>query len=99
MSVVRIDVDKCIGCGICIDVCPMDVFYYSFEDKKSVIAYPECCQTCGQCYVNCPTGSIGISNDMFGYAFTAVRGIQSAPMNHVVMTEPGVYKELYNGLL
>ena len=99
MSVVRIDTDKCVGCGICIEICPLDVFYISEDKKKSVIAYPECCQSCGQCYLYCPTGSLGISNDVYGYAFTATRCLTTAPMNHTVITEPGVFNDIYGDVL
>lgn len=41
MSVVRIDLNKCIGCENCVNVCPMDVFYFDEAAHKSVLAYPE----------------------------------------------------------
>ena len=49
MSVIRYDLDACIGCKMCIQVCPFDVFRYNAEHRKSVIAYPEDCISCGQC--------------------------------------------------
>ena len=51
MSVVRIDLNKCIGCENCVNICPLDVFYFNQEAHKSIIAYPENCQSCGQCFL------------------------------------------------
>ena len=51
----------------------MDVFRINTELKKSVLAYPENCQSCGQCYYNCSTASLTIVNDMYAYKIEAVR--------------------------
>lgn len=99
MSVVRIDLNKCIGCRNCVEICPMDVFYFDDKAHKSVLAYPENCQSCGQCYVNCRGRSLGISNDTFGYPITAFRNATTAPMNHIVVTAPGVMGYLTKGSL
>lgn len=84
MSVQRYDLNACIGCQSCVKVCPMDVFRFNETLKKSVIAYPENCQSCGQCFVNCPGRSLTISNDMYGYAMTAYRATSTAAMNKKV---------------
>lgn len=97
MSVVRIDLNKCIGCKMCVEVCPLDVFYFDPQARKSVIAYPENCQNCGQCYLYCPTRSIGISNESFGFPVTAYRVPTTAPVNHLVVSDPGVVHEITKG--
>ncbi len=99
MSVVRLDLNKCTGCRNCVEVCPMDVFYFNEDAHKSVLAYPENCQSCGQCYLNCEGRSIGISNDTYGYPMTAVRSLCTAPMNRIVVTESGVMQESTRGAL
>lgn len=73
MSVIRYNLDACIGCGLCIKVCPFDVFRYNAEHKKSVIAYPEDCVTCGQCYIYCPGGSLGLSHNAYAHTLAAYR--------------------------
>lgn len=73
MSVKRIDIDKCIGCENCWNICPMDVFRFDYEKMKSVIAYPENCQSCGQCYLHCKGRSLGFADEMYGYAITSTR--------------------------
>lgn len=87
MSVKRVDVNLCIGCGMCMRVCPMDVFRINTELRKSVLAYPENCQSCGQCYYNCPTASLTIVNDMYGYAVNAYRAPTTAPLNATDATQ------------
>lgn len=99
MSVIRLDLNKCIGCKLCVEVCPMDVFYFDTQAKKSVIAYPENCQNCGQCYVNCPGRSIGMSNESYGYPMTAYRSLTEAPVNHYELTRPGVLHQVMKGNL
>ncbi len=99
MSVVRIDLNKCIGCENCVNICPMDVFYFDSEAHKSVLAYPENCQSCGQCYLNCQGRALGISNDAYGYPITACRGVTTAPQNRMVVTEPGVITRFTDGKL
>ena len=39
MSVIRVDLNQCIGCRKCVIICPMDVFYFDEEARKSVLAY------------------------------------------------------------
>ena len=40
-----------------------------------------------------------MSNDMFGFAIPAMRQTTTAPMNRVVVTEPGVLTEMTRGEL
>ncbi len=81
MSVQRFDLNKCIGCRMCEIVCPMDVFRFDQAARKSVLAYPENCQSCGQCFVNCMGRSLTIVDDMYGYAMTAYRATSTTAMN------------------
>lgn len=73
MSVIRYDLNKCIGCQHCVTVCPMDVFRFDYDAMKSVIAYPENCQSCGQCYVGCQGRSLLISNYQQSFAVSCAR--------------------------
>ncbi len=77
MSVARLDLNKCVGCRNCVDLCPMDVFYFNEEAGKSVMAFPEACQSCGQCYLHCVGGSLVMSTLQAGYATAGGRGLRT----------------------
>jgi NAD-dependent dihydropyrimidine dehydrogenase PreA subunit len=51
MAIRNIDYSKCINCGLCYDVCPMDVF--GKFASKVYLKYPEDCMTCFQCSLVC----------------------------------------------
>ena len=38
MAVRRADLNKCIGCRNCVNICPMDVFRFDEASRKSVMA-------------------------------------------------------------
>jgi|GEM_PF-1441236 len=97
MSVIRIDLDKCVGCRRCNEVCPMDVMYFDEAAHKSVIAYPENCQNCGQCYINCKGRSLGMSNDTFSFARMSIRGLNTAEGSRLALTLPGEISSFTHG--
>ena len=67
MTVKRYDLNKCIGCKTCYDICPLDVFRFDIESMKSVISYPENCQNCGQCFINCQGRSLEMSREAYSF--------------------------------
>ena len=56
----RIDQEKCIGCGTCVEICPMDVFRPDDDTGRSAIYYAEDCQTCYNCELECPVSAIRV---------------------------------------
>jgi len=52
---INIDRENCIGCGICINVCPQQAI--SLEDNAAVINEKKCSQ-CSQCVSVCPVKAI-----------------------------------------
>jgi MinD superfamily P-loop ATPase len=77
----------------------MDVFYFDRTAHKSVMRYPENCQSCGQCYMNCKGRSLGMTNDIFGYPLVSTRGLSESEMNRIVVTENGTFGEISKGML
>ena len=75
MAVQRFDLNRCIGCMNCVNVCPMDVFRFDYDAMKSIIAYPENCQGCGQCYVGCMGRSLELSWYETRFAFNCARAV------------------------
>jgi NAD-dependent dihydropyrimidine dehydrogenase PreA subunit len=55
-----IDLDKCTGCGICQDSCPLDVLYLDEATAQFWVKYPEECWHCGSCRQECPAGAVTI---------------------------------------
>ena len=49
-----INKDRCIACGICVNICPQDVFFSSKKKKVPVVTYPEECWHCNACVLDCP---------------------------------------------
>jgi len=58
MGIRNIDVRLCNGCGICVDVCPMDVLRMDEGAKKAFIQYLGDCQSCFLCEDECPEDAI-----------------------------------------
>ena len=54
MAVV-INKETCIGCGACIDVCPVEAL--TMVDGKAVVDEGKCVD-CGACVDTCPVGAI-----------------------------------------
>jgi hypothetical protein len=55
----------------------MDVFYFDESTKKSVIAYPENCQSCAQCYLGCLGDSLMMVDTMYEYSPVPARGLRT----------------------
>ena len=56
---VKIDMDKCTGCGTCYDVCAFDV-YGEPVDGKVVMLVEDNCTGCESCASQCPEECIEI---------------------------------------
>jgi len=52
---VNIDKETCIGCGACVDVCPVQAL--SMVDDKAVCD-EDACIDCGACISVCPVSAI-----------------------------------------
>lgn len=62
MGIEKIDLELCNGCGICVDVCPMDVIRLDEEKQKANIAYGLDCGVCFLCSDDCPTNAIKVTS-------------------------------------
>ena len=52
----NLDEKKCIGCSMCLEVCPHQVF--KIDSQKARIQYRDRCMECGACTRNCPVEAI-----------------------------------------
>lgn len=53
-----VEAQACIGCGVCIDMCPMSAL--ALVEQKAVVN-PELCTACGVCAEECAFGAINIA--------------------------------------
>ena len=58
MYSVEVNAEKCVGCGECVDVCPVEVF--ELQDEKSVPVNAEECLGCESCVEVCEEGAITV---------------------------------------
>ncbi len=58
MYSVEVNAEKCVGCGECVDVCPVEVF--ELQDEKSVPVNAEECLGCESCIEVCEEGAITV---------------------------------------
>ena len=54
----QLDKEKCVGCGMCLVVCPHAVF--CMNDGYAQITTRDACMECGACATNCPTEAITV---------------------------------------
>lgn len=54
----ELDQEKCVGCGMCLVVCPQAVL--GMNDGHARIERRDACMECGACAQNCPTEAITV---------------------------------------
>ena len=54
------DAAQCIGCGLCVDVCPHGVF--AMNGRLARLVRPAACMECGACQKNCPVGALWVDS-------------------------------------
>lgn len=72
VATLDLDVEKCTGCGICVEVCPHSVFV--IKDSKVAIVDRDACMECGACALNCPLEAIAVVSGV-GCAKAIIRGL------------------------
>ena len=72
-NIVTLDLnpDKCIGCGMCLEVCPHGVF--RLDAGKVRIQDRDGCMECGACAKNCPVAAVTVKAGA-GCAYAIVKG-------------------------
>ena len=60
LNTLEYDPDLCIGCEMCVFVCPHVVF--AMNGRVAQLVKPEACMECGACQLNCPTDAITVES-------------------------------------
>jgi len=60
LNTLQYNAELCIGCAMCVDVCPHAVF--TMNSRIAKVVRPENCMECGACRVNCPVGAIAVES-------------------------------------
>lgn len=71
VSTLEYDASLCIGCRMCIEVCPHNVF--RMDGKKVAINDSDRCMECGACMINCPTSALQVKQGV-GCASAVIYG-------------------------
>lgn len=58
VATLKLNREKCTGCGRCVEVCPHNVF--GLDDGKAHIIDRDACMECGACAGNCPFTAIEV---------------------------------------
>ena len=59
MKLLEVDLEKCISCGACVSLCPVDAI--SIAGDWSVVFDEERCVACGLCVNACPMRALKLS--------------------------------------
>jgi len=55
----EVNVEKCVGCGECVEICPVNV--YELQDEKSVPVNGDECLGCESCIEVCEHEAITVT--------------------------------------
>jgi len=58
VATLKLEKDKCVGCGLCATVCPHRLMRMS--EGKAHISDIDLCMECGACALNCPTEAVTV---------------------------------------
>ena len=76
-TISHIDPDVCIGCQVCIGLCPYSAI--DFDERRQVsVVNPAVCKGCGSCSGFCPSGAASCEHFKSGQIFAEIDGIMDA---------------------
>lgn len=55
-----IDHAKCVACGVCVEICPLQVFRMDKINKRPEVAYGDECWHCNSCVLDCTSNALSL---------------------------------------
>ncbi|MFX1282806.1 MAG: ferredoxin family protein [Promethearchaeota archaeon] len=68
--VIHFNIERCIGCQFCIQVCPRGCFTFDTNKTKAKLVKPAICLKCRACELNCEGDALRIEKPIFQGFFT-----------------------------
>ena len=93
MTGIKVTVEKCTGCGLCVDACPFHCI--TLIDKTAVIS--EECRLCGLCVDVCSTKAIEIEVEEKGIDVSKYQGVLVFGEQRSGVIAPVVYELIGKG--
>jgi ferredoxin len=72
VSTLKLYVEKCTGCGRCVEVCPHGVL--TIHERRAQMVALDNCMECGACAQNCSFGALSVKNGV-GCAIAMISGL------------------------
>lgn len=78
---IKINNDKCILCGLCIELCPSDNFEFKIKDNERKLVSNNQCTLCTRCLHHCPAYALRIMNKKASRPFNQYKPYSLSTIN------------------
>jgi heterodisulfide reductase subunit A-like polyferredoxin/coenzyme F420-reducing hydrogenase delta subunit len=89
-----IDQEKCIGCELCIEICPYQAIEKKEEGKPEVVKV--LCKGCGTCGASCPKKAITMNHFTDDQLFAQISPVPDKGSASLTLAEPNIMGLLCN---